>query len=170
MIDGTGRVIAVIGPSGVGYETGCRWGYGGHLPSQAVAISRAMEDVTYVTKYHAWFKPGKAYMGVETSWMPREEARSLDVHAGALVTGVYIGSPAEEAGIRASIGSEDPNGTLIWWLGGDIIVSVDGIRLTKAGQMEAIVTRHKAGDAIAVRLWREGKLITSRVSLARCSK
>jgi class 3 adenylate cyclase/S1-C subfamily serine protease len=169
LFDKTGHVIAVVGPPGI--ASGERWGEGGDVPAGgtaclAVAISQAMRDITLITKYpDSAFERRKAYMGVEYNWLSQEDARALGEHVGAVVTAVYIGSPAEEAGIRIGRGSKGPDGTFYPWLGGDVIFSVDGVRLTRIDQMAPIVSRHKVGDVIPVRLWRDGKVMTVRVKL-----
>ena len=53
-----------------------------------------------------------------------------------------------------------------YWLGGDILVSADGVRLTKEGQLGTIVWSHKPGDVISIRLWRDGRLMTVKAKLA----
>lgn len=54
----------------------------------------------------------------------------------------------------------------MWWAGGDVIVSVDGVRLTTRDSMESVVTRRKPGDVVPVGLWRGGRLMTLDVKLA----
>jgi predicted metalloprotease with PDZ domain len=38
----------------------------------------------------------------------------------------------------------------------DLIVSLDGAELTQAAQIDAVLAKHKAGDAIAIRFVRRG--------------
>ena len=51
-------------------------------------------------------------------------------------------------------------------VGGDVIVSVDGVQLTERDSIQAIAARHRPGDVIPVQLWRDGRLMTVRVTLA----
>ena len=51
-------------------------------------------------------------------------------------------------------------------LGGDVIVSIDGVRLTSADQVLSVVGRHRAGDVIPVRLVRDNRLMTVKVTFA----
>ena len=43
-----------------------------------------------------------------------------------------------------------------YWLGGDMIVAMDGVKLTSAKQMFRMLRHLKAGEAIPVRIWRDG--------------
>ena len=167
LFDTTGRVVGVVGPLGVGDNPsgGVVWHYDGDVTQQAVAIDWATRIVTFASKGQGSFKRGKAYMGVEYTWLSREVALALDEHPGALVGAVTVGSPAEQAGIRAGLASATVDGKNYSGLGGDIIVSLDGVRLTKEGQMESIVTGHKAGEVIPIQLWRDGRLMTVKVKL-----
>jgi len=169
LFDRTGHVVALVGPAGVG--SGSVWSYSGDISRQAVGIWWAIAQITYAGS-HPGFKRGAAYMGVQYSWLTRKEARQasknmwgLSPHAGALVEEVGIGSPADEAGIRPGDSPVSFDGK-VYLLGGDTIVSVDGVGLIRDGQMATIVTRHKPGDVIPVRLWRHGRLMTVEVKLA----
>jgi len=161
--------VALVGPAGVG--SGSVWSYSGDISRQAVGIWWAIGQITVAGK-HPGFKRGAAYMGVQYSWLTRKKARQtstniwgLSPHAGALVEEVGIGSPADEAGIRPGDSPVSVDGR-VYLLGGDTVVSVDGVRLIRDGQMATIVTRHKPGDVIPVRLWRHGRLMTVEVKLA----
>jgi S1-C subfamily serine protease len=161
--------VALVGPAGFGSVS--VWNYGGDISRQAVGIWWVIAQITWAGR-HPGFKRGAAYMGVQYVWLTRKKAREtstnmwgLSQRAGALVEEVGIGSPADEAGIRpgdspASFDGKD------YLLGGDTVVSVDGVRLIRDGQMASIVTRHEPGDVIPVRLWRDGRLMTVEVKLA----
>jgi S1-C subfamily serine protease len=161
LFDTTGHVIGVIGPRG-----GLGWSYSGDISQQAVAIWWASSEITYAGQLQP-FGPAlpKVYMGVTYNWMTSEAAHGLGQHPGALVEEVSPGSAAAQAGIR---GGAPPMSTYLgkdYLVGGDVIVAVAGVRLVKNGQMATIVGRHKAGEVIAVRLWRHDRLTTVRVKL-----
>ena len=52
-----------------------------------------------------------------------------------------------------------------YWIGGDVIISVDGVQLTENDSIQAIAERHKVDDVIPVQLWRGGQLMTIQVRL-----
>ncbi len=70
-----------------------------------------------------------------------QEALGLKSREGALVPQVEAGSAADKAGIRA----------------GDVIVSLDGVRIRKAHDLPIRVARHKPGDKVKVGIIRDGK-------------
>ena len=163
LFDTTGHVIGLVGPSGPGGDS---WGYTGDISQQAVAIWWASTEITYAGQLQPFGSAlPKVYMGVQYNWMTKKAANGLGEHPGALVELVAPGSPAYQAGIR---GGTPPMSTYLgktYLVGGDVIVAVAGVRLTKNGQLTTIVGRHKAGEVIAVRLWRNDRLITVRVKL-----
>ena len=164
LFDETGHVVGVVGPPGAG--DGSEWGYAGDISRQAIGIWWAVGEITVAGKSYT---PGGTYMGVRVVWLTRADARSLGEHAGAVVEGVTIDSPADRAGIVAGdhyASVEGANGPTFYHLGGDVIVSFDGIRLTKDGQLQSLIRKHKPGDMVALRLWRDSRLMTVKVKLA----
>ncbi|MBU0495972.1 MAG: PDZ domain-containing protein [Chloroflexi bacterium] len=69
--------------------------------------------------------------------------------AGALITEVVPGSPAEAAGLQP----------------GDVIVSVDRQRLQDGQNLADIVTQYRPGDEVTLGLWRQGHTEFVRVRL-----
>ncbi|MFO0895540.1 MAG: trypsin-like peptidase domain-containing protein [Phycisphaerales bacterium] len=57
---------------------------------------------------------------------------------GAVVTVVGAGSPAETAGVRV----------------GDVLMTLDGVRITTREQIPAIVSSHRPGEKLRLELWR----------------
>ncbi len=171
LIDATGHVVAVVGPMGVG---GADWTYSGDITQQAAAIWCAITERTYAGPLEA-FRRAKLSFGLTCLWLTREAARGLGEHAGFLVGEVDLGSPAALAGIRGYPGAAAGGSTKEfsgdpYWLGGDVIVSIDGVRLTAPRQLGTILSRHKPGDVLPVRLWRGDQLMTVRVKLAAVPK
>ena len=177
LFDETGHVIAVLGPPGD--MTGA-WGYSGDVSQQALGIWWAIRDIKFagVNKWDQQpqaFPSGKAYLGVCYQWLTPQAAQGLDqLAAGALVEDVNVGSPAAKAGIQGKVSIKMFDGEP-YWVGGDVIVSVDGVQLTEQDSIQAIAARHKVGDVIPVRLWRPGpgvpaslhaRLMTVKVRLA----
>ena len=163
LFDETGHVVAVVGPPGAG--DGSEWRYAGNVSQQAIGIWWAVGEITIVGRY---YKPGQTSLGVKLAWLTPADARSLAEHPGNVVQGVTIGSAADRAGIRAGdtyASVEGANGPTFYRLGGDVIVSFDGIRLTKYGQLQSLIRMHKPGDVVAVRLWRDSRLRTVKVKL-----
>ena len=59
-------------------------------------------------------------------------------------------SPAEKAGIKR----------------GDVILKVDGIETPDIKTLQQTIRSHRPGDVVDVEIWRDGKVITLKVTLA----
>ena len=166
LFDETGHVIAVVGPPG---DMKGAWGYRGGVSQQALGIWWAIRDIKFagVKNWESGAIPsGKAYLGVSYAWLTPQAAQGLDESAaGALVEDVYVGSPAAKAGIQGMRSLRMFDG-YPYWVGGDVIVLVDGVKLTERDSIQAIAARHRPGEVIPVQLWRDGRLMTVNVKLA----
>ncbi len=109
----------------------------------------------------------RAYLGVRTRTVDDSlDALDLPVDDGALVQKVELGSPAEEAGLRAgktprTIGGEDV------LAGGDIITAVDGERVRTNADVAEIIGRKRPGDRVPITTVRDGEPRTATVTLAK---
>ncbi len=85
----------------------------------------------------------RARLGVHISDIDKatQKALGLKTREGALVPQVEAGSAADKAGIRA----------------GDVIVSLDGVKIRKAHDLPIRVARHAPGDKVRVGIIRDGK-------------
>ena len=99
-----------------------------------------------------------AYLGVVMGDVNDDVAERLDlpVDDGALVQEVSSGSPAAKAGLRAA--DEDGGG-------GDVIVSVDGERVSGADDVVSAVAKRQAGDTVEIEYYRGGNKRTAEVKL-----
>jgi serine protease Do len=93
----------------------------------------------------------RGYLGVSVQSVDTEAAEfyGLDEARGALVGDVTDGTPAAEAGIRAN----------------DIILSVDGTELEGSSQLVSIISNRSPGDAVELRILRDGERMTKTVTL-----
>lgn len=124
-------------------QTGYYSGYGFAIPvnlAKSVALD-LIEDG----------KIDRGYIGVSIRSVDEITAKSykLDNVAGVLVEDVLKDSPAEKAGV----GRED------------IILDIDGTPVNTANELQSRVTMHRAGDAIKLKIWRDGKIIYKNVTL-----
>jgi putative serine protease PepD len=86
---------------------------------------------------------------------------NLAVKRGALVQEVTPGGPAARAGLRA--GKIHTDEGII--LGGDVIVEVDGEKISKPDDVAAAISDNKPGETVEVRYYRDNKLETKQVKL-----
>lgn len=82
------------------------------------------------------------------------EALDLKSKEGALVAGVVEDSPAEEAGIEEE----------------DVVVELDGRKISSTSQLTRLIKKHSPGDEITLKLVREGQDNTITVILGKPPK
>ncbi len=87
-------------------------------------------------------------IGIQNLTKPLAEKMDLDVEDGVLVNQVHEGTPAEKGGIKV----------------GDVIVSVDGSPVKNSDELIKAVLSHEVGDTLKVRLIRDGRKKTIRVT------
>ncbi|MCX8053513.1 MAG: PDZ domain-containing protein, partial [Armatimonadetes bacterium] len=69
---------------------------------------------------------------------------------GALVAEVYVGGPAEEAGIKP----------------GDVVLEAGGEKITSVADLQDVLRKARAGDTLTLRLSRRGKTFSVKLKLA----
>lgn len=154
LLDSAGNVIgintAILGPSGGNV------GIGFALP---INRAKAMLDD---------FQTGRQRpkLGVSVVYVAGDYADALELptQGGLLVQDVTPGSPAARAGIRGGrqvvqIGNQQ----LV--IGGDLIMSIDGVPVDRADAISRTLARKRAGDRLELTIFRAGRTTNVRVSL-----
>jgi S1-C subfamily serine protease len=155
LLDSQGNVIgintAIYGPGG-------NIGIGFAMP-----ISRAKAMLEAYQSGRPYIPPR---LGVSVIYVAGDWARALNLpeEGGLLVQGVQKGSAAEKAGIRGPRESVVLGGYEIA-VGGDLIQEVDGRPCDRPDSISRILGRRRAGDAIEIKLIRNGRPMTLRVTL-----
>ena len=90
----------------------------------------------------------------------------LPVKSGLLVGKVCTSSGAAAAGVRGAQ-QEVTLAGVTWPLGGDIIVKIDGLRVTSLDQLRTIVADKKPGDSVELELYRSTSTLDVKVKLGR---
>jgi S1-C subfamily serine protease len=90
----------------------------------------------------------------------------LPVKSGLLVGNVCKSSGAANAGLHGAR-QEVTLAGVTWPLGGDIIVKVDGLRVTSFDQLRTIVAAKKPGDSVDLELYRNTSTLDVKVKLGR---
>lgn len=93
--------------------------------------------------------PSKAFLGVQYQMVSAQAAILNNVPPGAYVVEVVSGSAADRAGVKVD----------------DIIVELDGQKLTEDNNLASVINNKKAGDEIKIRLYRDGKTIDLSATL-----
>lgn len=84
--------------------------------------------------------------------------------SGVLVVDVAKGSAASRAGIQPT--RRDTEGRLRL---GDIIVAIDGKKVTTSNDLFLLLEKYQIGDAVTVSMLRDGKTIQAKVTLEALS-
>lgn len=121
----------------------------------AIPINEVKAVLSSVEKYGKIVRP---ILGVRHVILNKETAEQFGlkgVEYGALITGdrtkgeipIVPGSPAEKAGLRVD----------------DVILEVDGEKVTEKRPLQAIIRSHQPGDTLKLKVWRSGS--TSEVNV-----
>jgi S1-C subfamily serine protease len=141
LVDARGRVIG-INTAIAGSQPG----------SQAENVGFAI-PISLATPIIENLRAGRlpAFLGVATDVLTPALADELDVDtdAGAVVTNVTEGSPAEDAGIETR----------------DVIVEIGGDAIEEPGDVPEAIRRHQPGDEIEVVALRGDERVTVRATL-----
>jgi S1-C subfamily serine protease len=158
LLDAHGRVLGINAQ--IKSQSGGGEGVGFAIPVDAVkrSLRELREDgrVDY------------GYLGVTTLplWPQLAERLDLDVRNGALVQEVEADSPAEDAGLRGGDGEIEFQATPVP-TGGDVIVAVNGRRLTRRDDLADVISAMDAGERVELELVRDGDRRTIEVELGQ---
>ena len=99
-----------------------------------------------------------AYIGIRSSALYPQLATKLGlpVNAGALVSSVVPGGPAQHAGIRGGTSKVKFQG-IKWPQGGDVIVAVNGANIVNASDLSEAISKLNPGDVAHLEIIRDGK-------------
>ncbi len=91
---------------------------------------------------------------------------NLDISTGLLVSEVIPGGNAEAAGIKGGTEAVRYGNRSIIYLGGDIIVGIDGVGVATIADYYSLLESKRPGNTITVRIHRNGKDVDVKVKLA----
>ncbi len=158
LLDAHGRVLGINAQ--IKSQSGGGEGVGFAIPVDAVRRSlrelRGDGRVDY------------GYLGVSTLilWPQLAERLDLDVRDGALIQEIEDDSPAEQADLQAGEDELEFQATRVR-TGGDVIVAVNGRRLSRTDDLADEISAMSAGDQVELELVRDGEHQTVRLKLGR---
>jgi len=116
----------------------------------AIPSNPASKVISQLIKYG---ETKRGWLGVRIQEVTKEiaEVEKLEEATGALVASVAEKSPAEKGGIKA----------------GDIILEFDGKKVNTMRTLPKLVAETEVGKRVAIKVWRNQKLISKKVTLGR---
>ena len=116
----------------------------------AIPSNPASRVITQLIKYG---ETKRGWLGVRIQEVTKEiaEVEKLEKPEGALVASVAAKSPADKAGIKA----------------GDIILEFDGKKVDIMRTLPKLVATTEVGKRVTIKIWRNQKLISKKVSIGR---
>ncbi|HWI22518.1 MAG TPA: trypsin-like peptidase domain-containing protein [Baekduia sp.] len=150
LIDATGRVIGINSQiaTASGSASSGNVGIGFAVPiDTAKRIIPQLKESGSVQR---------AYLGVTAITIDEDvSSLNLPVDYGALVQAVEPNSPASKVGLKPGTTRGQINGEAVV-LGGDIILTVDGAKVTTNDNLQELISSHKPGDTVSLKI-RQGK-------------
>jgi 2-alkenal reductase len=106
------------------------------------------------------------FLGVSSIGLYPQLADRLDlpVDEGAVVADVVEGSPADRAGIKGG-GKEIRFQTTRVKLGGDVIIAVNGRKISRSQDLSELISRAQPGDVVTLEIIRGGERREVRVTV-----
>ncbi len=159
LLDGKGRVLGIN--SQIKSNSGGGEGVGFAIPVDTVRRSLAELRDDGKVDY--------GFLGVTSQplYPQLAERLGLPVRTGALIVRVEDGSPADKAGLETGKDEITFQGQREIPEDGDVIVAVNGRRLTRQRDLADLVSSHSAGDEVSLEVVREGKRRKVSVELGR---
>jgi len=157
LLDADGRVIGINSQIATGGSGGGSVGIAFAVPVNTA--KRLLPDLRRGGEIE------RAYLGVTTTDVTEDLANDLNlpVDQGALITDVFAGGPADEAGLEAG---STPLGSGIN-AGGDLLVEVDGEKVSRSEDVGEAIADNDPGDEIEVVFYRGDERETARVELGK---
>ena len=129
----------------------------------AIPIDTAKAVLGDFRKYGHVRRPS---LGIESISIDPDLAQQMGLPAtyGVLVQQVFPGGAAQRAGLRG--GNQAAYlGNMRIYLGGDFIVGLDGQQVTDTQDINNIMNQHQVGDTISITFYRNGRRITTKITL-----
>jgi S1-C subfamily serine protease len=130
----------------------------------AVPVDTAKRIVSDILKYGRVRKPR---LGIESLTVNAQWANVLDlpVNEGLMVTGLVTGAAAEKAGLKGPT-DEVQIGRYVIPVGGDIIVGIDGQKISTRDDLDRALNNKNVGDSVQVEVMRGKRRTTLNIQLA----
>lgn len=112
----------------------------------AISINEAKPIIETLMKNGYVARP---YLGVVYIFLDKDLAAEYGVPVGIGIREVASGNSAAEAGIKP----------------GDVITSFDGVELKEEDTLKEVLEKHKVGDVVSLKVWRDGRTIDLKLTI-----
>ena len=140
---------------------------GGAEQSSGIGFAIPVDTIRAVlSDYSKFGRVRRPSLGIASLAIGPDLAQQIGLPAdyGVLVQKVIPGGAAERAGLRGGNQQAYLGNTPIY-LGGDLIVAIDGDRVTNPQDISEIMDRHQAGDSVTVTFFRGSRRMTVKLIL-----
>jgi S1-C subfamily serine protease len=140
---------------------------GGAEQSSGIGFAIPVDTIKAVlSDYSKYGRVRRPSLGIASLAIGPDLAEQIGLPAdyGVLVQKVIPGGAAERAGLHGGNQQAYLGNTPIY-LGGDLIVGIDGDRVTNPQDISEIMDRHQAGDAVTVTFFRGSQRMTVKLTL-----
>src|SRR3984957_13643700 len=140
---------------------------GGAEQSSGIGFAIPIDTIKAVlSDYSKYGRVRRPSLGIASLAIGPDLAEQIGLPAdyGVLVQKVIPGGAAEHAGLRGGTQQAYLGNTPIY-LGGDLIVAIDGDQVTNPQDISEIMDRHQAGDSVTVTFYRGSRKMTVKLTL-----
>jgi S1-C subfamily serine protease len=140
---------------------------GGAEQSSGIGFAIPIDTIKAVlSDYSKYGRVRRPSLGIASLAIGPDLAQQIGLPAdyGVLVQKVVPGGAAELAGLRGGTQQAYLGNTPIY-LGGDLIVAIDGDQVTNPQDVSDIMDRHQAGDSVTVTYFRGSRKMTVKLTL-----
>ena len=140
---------------------------GGAEQSSGIGFAIPVDTIKAVlSDYAKYGRVRRPSLGIASLAIGPDLAEQIGLPAdyGVLVQKVLPGGAAERAGLHGGTQQAYLGNTPIY-LGGDLIVGIDGDQVTSPQDISEIMDRHQAGDTVTVTFYRGSRKMTVKLTL-----
>lgn len=112
----------------------------------AIPINVVKEALSH---FNATGQFNRPFLGIEYRLITRQLSILNEVPEGAYIVSIVEGSSAEKGGLQEE----------------DIIIKIDGAKVTQENDLAKIISQKKVGDTIMLTVWREEKEMNLKITL-----